>query len=133
MFSQDGLKLIASNLMNGTKLDLCSDANGTVISGTNYEPVSVTYGENTSGTTKPLFSYDVTNDRIYNFLDVWFPDAESNWGTVSHVKISKTTNNVTEVYFIGALTSSINVVTGDRIRFNAGDFKISFTQTNSNS
>lgn len=129
MFSQNGLKIIASNLMNGAVLDLCSDANGTVISGTNYEPVRITFDPNA---TNKMFGYDSTNDRIYNFFDIWFPDAESNWGTVSHVKISKTTNNVTEVYFIGALTSSINVVTGDRIRFNAGDFKISFTQTNSN-
>ena len=129
MFSQEGLKLIANNLINNSVLDLCSDANGTTISGTNYESVTMKFDSNAA--TK-MFGYDATNDRIYNVQDVWFPDAESNWGTVSHVKISKTTNNVTEVYFIGALTSSINVVTGDRIRFNAGDFKISFTQTNSN-
>ena len=127
MFERYALKsVIAPQLMNNATLDLCSDASGTTVTGTNYSSKTVTYS---SDDTSKMFAYDNTNDCIYNAETIWFPDAESNWGTVSHVKLSKTVNNVTSIYFIGALTSPINIVEGDRIRFNAGDFKITFTQT----
>lgn len=84
---------------------------GTEVSGNAYARVAITFGSASSGSST-------------NSADIVFPTASGSWGTITHFAIfdQLTTGNML-VY--GALTGSVAVASGQRLRFDATTLSVS--------
>lgn len=56
-----------------------------------------------------------------NDVDVEFPEATSDWGTISHLTVWDTSDDTGDAYTKYALDSSVDINDGDILRFPTGD------------
>lgn len=97
-------------------------------SGGNYARVQLT--ETTIWASAP------SNSTLTNSVGVTFPQASANWGLMTHFIIDDASTVASNHRFYGSLTSSVNVYTGDIVKFKTGQITITssglFTHTAAN-
>lgn len=94
-----------------------SDAGGgTEVSGDGYARQAVATGASSEWTA-------ASGGETENDGEIAFPEAESNWGEVTHVGLfdASTSGNL---LFHGALAANKTINSGDIFRFNAGDLSV---------
>jgi hypothetical protein len=88
----------------------------TEVSASDYSPQSVSAG---SGWNTP------TTDSFENANEINFGQATNDWGTISHVSLSTTSDFTGNVLASYALNSTVTINTNDTFKFNAGDLSFS--------
>jgi len=73
--------------------------------------------------TEVIFS-DASNGAVSNTQAVIFPQATSDWPTVTHVGIMDAPSGGNMLY-TGSLTSPVTIVSGDSLRIDIGNLTIS--------
>lgn len=78
------------------------------------------------GYARQAISFDApTGGVTQNSLDVVFPQATADWGTITHVIIADAAT-AGNVLFYGALTASKQILVGDIFKIPAGSLTITF-------
>lgn len=82
---------------------------------------------NSYARTSATFS-SASGGATSNSADVTFPTATGSWGTVTHIGVcNSATHNNTDCMFVGALTASKTVDSGDTFKILAGDLDITLS------
>lgn len=86
------------------------DGTGTEVTGGNYTRQEIQFNAASAGNSKSK-------------IDVLFPPATANWGTITHVAFydAATSGNM---LFYGPLTTSKSIVTDDQLKLASGDANI---------
>lgn len=116
-----GATLLASTLEIGLSTTTPTDSGGNIT-----EPVGGSYARITISNNNTTWNAASSGTKT-NAIDLVFPEATGNWGTISHwIIYSGGAAKITGVIDNGAGTPTpITVVTSNRMRFSAGTLRVS--------